>query len=170
MKKVTIILTGVILMSIASLSVKAQSQTATDQATASATIVTPITIDNNSPLAFGLLSPTATAGTVVLTAAETTERTSTNVTLLGTLPFSSAQYIITGETGALYGINVPATITLSATGGYSMDITTSKSKPTTGNQMTAGNNYLYVGGSLAVGASQHPGAYSATYDVTVTYE
>jgi len=170
MKKVTIILTGVILMTIASVSVKADgTQTKTVSATSSATIVTPIAITNSSDLAFGLLSPTAIAGTVNLTDVESTVRSSTNVTLLGTLPISSAKYTITGETGALYGINIPATISLTATGG-TMIITTDQSLLTTGNIMTAGNNFLYVGGTLAVGASQAPGAYSASYDVTVTYE
>ena len=169
MKKVTIILTGVILMTIAALNVNAQSQTATAGATASATIVKPITILNSTPLAFGLLSPTSLAGTVTLTPASTTLRSAENVTLLGTLPVTSAAYAITGETGALYGISIPATISLTGAGDP-MVITTTQSKTATGNVMVAGDNPLYVGGTLAVAANQAAGAYSATYNVTVTYE
>jgi hypothetical protein len=172
MKKVTIILTGVILMTIASVNVKADgTQTKTVAATSSATIVTPIAITNSSDLAFGLLSPTGAAGTVVLTPASTTSRSANGVTLLGTLPVSSATYTITGETDALYKIDLPAGNIAITDGTNSMNVNNfTMNLNSTGNVMASGNNMLYVGATLNVPADQPHGEYVGSYNVTVTYE
>ena len=173
MKKVTIILTGVILMTIGTLSVNAQNgtQTKTASANSSATIVTPIAITNSSDLAFGLLSPTAADGTVVLTPASATSRSANGVTLLGTLPISSATYTITGEPDALYKIDLPIVNIPITDGTNTMNVSnfTMNLNPTA-NVMASGNNMLYVGATLNVPANQPHGEYVGTYNVTVTYE
>lgn len=171
MKKVTIILTGVILMSIAALNATAQSNTKTVAASASATIVTPINIVKDIDMKFGLMSPTGVPGTVVLTPVETTVRSSTGVTLLGTLAVSSAKYTITGETAALYSITLPSANVVITDGTNNMNVNNFKMNLlATGNVMAAGNNTLYVGATLDVPANQPHGAYVGSYNVTVAYQ
>ena len=170
MKKVTIILTGVILMSIASLSVKAQSSATAAGVDASATIVSPIAILKNIDLEFGRIITDADGGTVVLQPAENAAPTYPDLpTQISTGDVTAAKFTITGDPAATYKITMPATISLLGTGDP-MLITTTQSKLATGNVLVAGPNLLYVGGTLAVGASQAAGAYSAKFDVTVAYE
>jgi len=143
----------------------------TDVASASASIITPITIQKNVDLNFGNLAVNATSGHVVLTPALATTRTPDGgVTLpptnLGTI--SAAKFTVTGLAGSVFSINMPATIDLknSSDATKTMTLHTSFS-PATGSTITGGSIFLYVGGTLDVNGSKLAGSYTNTTELIV---
>ena len=168
MKKVTIILTGVILMTIASLNVNAQATSATDDATATARIITPITLTNTQGLAFGNIASSSSIGTVTITPAGVRSHTG-GVTPSAIGTYNNAIYTATGEPNATYSITLPASVTISS-GSNNMTVNNFTSDPTpTGLLSGAGSQTINVGATLNIGASQATGNYSGTYDVTIAY-
>jgi hypothetical protein len=166
MKKVTIILTGVILMTIASVSVKAQ---VTATASTSATIYTPIAITKTVDMNFGnvAVSPTL-PGTVVLAPAGTRTLTGgvTLPTVTGTV--TSAEFTVAGEGTSTFSILIaPAQITL-LNGGNSMIVNNFTSTPTPTGTLVGGTATVNVGGTLNVAAAQAAGLYSNASDLSVT--
>ena len=141
-------------------------------AAASATIVAPIAIAKNVDMNFGGIVPSATAGSVVLSAAASPSRTPTNVTLPTALTgtVTSAKFTVTGGSGSAYSVTLPGTAsTLTATGGATMTVATFTSSNT--GTLTGGSDILYVGGTLSVAANQAAGTYttSTPFSVTVNY-
>lgn len=168
MKKVTIILTGVILMTIASLNVNAQGTTATDDAIATARIITPITLTNTQGLAFGNIAASAALGTVTITPAGVRSNTG-GVTPSAIGTYNNAIYTATGEANATYSISLPASTTITD-GTNNMTVNGFTSDPTpTGLMSGAGSQTINVGATLNVGANQASGNYSGTYNVTIAY-
>jgi len=172
MKKVTIILTGVILMSIASLNANAQA-TATATAVSSATIVTTLEISKASDLNFGNLAVTATAGTVVLAPNADGTRTEAGGVSLpvvnGTV--SAAEFDVLGQEGYAYSISLPTSILLTGSGDdITLDSFTTD-KATNQSTLIEGADSFYVGAKIHVNASQTPGTYTneAGLSVTVNY-
>lgn len=170
MKKVTIILTGVILMTIAALNVNAQ---VTAYAETSATIYTPIAITKTVDMNFGnvAVSPTI-PGTVILAPAGTRTLTG-GVTLpavTGTV--TAADFTVTGEGTSTFSILIaPAEITLS-NGSSTMTVDSFNSTPTPTGALVGGTASVKVGGTLNVNAAQAGGLYTNEGDllsVTVNY-
>lgn len=168
MKKVTIILTGVILMAITSVNVFGQASSATDDASATARIITPIQLTNTQGLAFGNIAASANPGTVTIS--PTGIRTSSGgVTPSAIGTFNNAIYTATGEPNATYTITLPGFITI-ISGANSMTVNGFTSDPTpTGNLGAVGTQTINVGATVIVGANQATGDYSGTYDVTIAY-
>ncbi len=168
MKKVTIILTGVILMTIAALNANAQGSSATAAASATARIITPIAITNTQGLAFGNIAASAALGTVTVSPAGV--RTSTGgVTPSAIGTFNNAIYTATGENNATYSISLPASTTISS-GANNMTVNGFTSNPTpTGLLNASGSQTITVGATLNVGANQATGNYTGTYNVTIAY-
>ena len=169
MKKVTIILTGVILMSIASLNAFADGgSTATSSASASARIITPIALSTTQNLNFGNIASSNTLGTVTISTANV--RTSTGgVTPSAIGAFTQAIYAASGENNATYSIQLPSSVTISD-GTNNMTVNNFVSDPgTTGVLSGSGAQTINVGATLNVGADQATGNYSGTYDVTIAY-
>ena len=167
MKKISILFSLVVLLSIASLSVSAQ---VTATATASATIITPIAITKNLDMSFGNVAVSAIAGTVTLTPANT-RTIAGGVTLpLATGTVNAAKFTVTGLTGSTYSITLPSTALTLTSGGNTMTVTAFTSTPTPTGTLTGGTEVVYVGATLNVGASQAAGTYtSAAFPVTVNY-
>src|SRR5688500_14116799 len=97
----------VVLLLVGSASVKAQS---TAQATATATIVTPISITKITEMNFGNLAvDAASAGSVVLDPSATPNRTPADgVSLPSTTgTVSAARFTVTGNAGYTYAITLP---------------------------------------------------------------
>lgn len=136
-------------------------------ATASATIVTPITISSDRNLSFGNVIAAATAGTVQLSPAGV--RTATTVTLPATTgTVSSARFTITGMTGMAYTVTVPASLSINDGSGNSM--TVNGFTHTATGTLTATTEVFTVGATLQVGANQAAGSYGpASFNVTVAY-
>lgn len=169
MKKVTIILTGVILMSIAALNVNAQN-TATESASATATIHQHLSLAKNVDLAFGGIITDTDGGTVLIPA-----------TLAGTPAYAglpaqlsttttASKFTASGQDGAKFAITLPASIDITS-GTKTMVVNNFVSSAgVTGAQLIGGTNEFYVGATLEVGAGQEAGTYTGTFSVTVTYE
>ena len=168
MKKVTIILASVLLMSIASLNVKAQGSNASASATASAKIITPIALAKTLDLNFGNIASSAALGTVTIAPA------GTRSSLGGVTPsvvgaFSKAAFSATGENNATYAITLPASVNISD-GTHTMLVNAFTSTPTsTGLFSGTGTQTIEVGATLNVAAGQVSGSYTGTYNVTIAY-
>lgn len=140
-------------------------------ASAAATIAAPIAISKVSDLEFGLIAPTASAGTVTVSTAGA--RTGdANVDLLSGDTESAASFSVSGAADQTFSLVVPATATLSATGssgGSPMTATLSDDASGTPTLDGTGAATVNVGAALAVGADQAADAYSGSFTVTVSY-
>jgi hypothetical protein len=136
---------------------------------ASATIVTPITLAKTADLNFGNVAVSSTAGTVVLTAAGTRSSTG-GVTLPATTgTVTSASFTVTGAPNYTFAITLPSTATTITSGANSMTVNSFTSNPSpTGTLNGSGTQTLKVGATLNVSASQAAGAYTSVTPFTVT--
>ncbi|PUZ22822.1 hypothetical protein DCC81_20585 [Chitinophaga parva] len=145
----------------------------TASATATATIVTPISIVKDVDMNFGNVAVQSTAGgTVVLTPAGV--RTATGgVTLPSTATgtITAASFTVTGTGNYTYSITLPSTALTITSGANTMTVTNFTSDPLGVGTLAAGTQTLNVGATLNVSAAQAAGTYvSATpFDVTVNY-
>jgi len=150
----------------------AQTDVKTATVTASATIITPITITKIDDLNFGNIVSTTAGGKVVLSPAGV--RTEAGVQLpavTGTV--TAASFTVTGQDGYAYAVTLPTTAYSIATGTgsanqlMSLDTFTSN---TTGT-LTGGTQTLKVGATLTLVANQIAGTYIGTtpFNVSVNY-
>ena len=148
-------------------------------ASATATILTPIAIAKNVDMDFGNLAVNASPGTCVL--ATDDSRTATGgVTLMAGGSPAAAQFTVTGVAGVNYVITLPSGATTVSDGlatPNTMDVDTWVSNPAGTGTLTAGTSTLYVGATLNVGASQAAGIYSSSnsggsgdFTITVNYQ
>ena len=169
MKKVTIILSSVILMTIAAVSVNAQN-TATANADASATILQHLSLIKNVDLAFGGIITDTDGGTVLIPATPTGTPSYNGLPTQLTATTSAAQFTANGEDEATFAITLPAS-TILTDGSNTMTVDNFVSSVgITGVQLVSSEKMFYVGATLNVGAAQAAGTYSGDFDVTVTYE
>lgn len=159
----------VVLLLVGSVAVKAQS---TAQATATATIVTPISISKTADMNFGNIAvDAATGGSVELTP------TGARIPAFGvSLPattgtVSAAAFTVTGMSGYTYSITLPSSIVLQHSGAFEvMPADTFTSTPSGTGTLTGGTQNITVGATLYVAAGQLDGVYtSGNFDVTVNY-
>lgn len=175
MKNISKIFTTVAIVALSGVATTSFGQaTATAQADAHATIVTPITIVKVNDLEFGNVAVGASSGTVDLDP-NGGARTPTGGVTLPAVPgtVNPASFTVSGQANYVYGITLPSSITI-ASGANSMTISNINSYPTVASGGTlsgSGTETLYVGGTLGVAASQAAGTYStaATFPVTVVY-
>jgi len=144
---------------------------ATATASASATIITPITIVKNVDMNFGNVAVSASlAGTVVLAPAGTrTTGGAGGVTLpSNTGTVAGADFTVSGQASYTYAITLPASATISS-GSNTMTVNGFTSSPaTTGTLSTGGTQDLKVGATLNVTAAQASGTYTNSTGVQVT--
>ena len=144
----------------------------TANATASATIMTPIQIVKNSDIDFGNFATNGGAGTVVLGADNTGARmSSSNISLPNaTGAAKAAGFTVTGEGNAAYSITLPSSGILIYNGVANMVVdafTCSASKVLAG-----GKEIIYLGATVHAGAAQAHGTYSSLgsgIEVSVNY-
>lgn len=186
MKTLTKITASAIIMIGFSFSGFAQTNSVTGTATAE--LVTPITITKNNDMNFGRMSVlNAGAGTVVLTPASL--RTSANVSLsLGGTAAVSANFTVHGDGVNTYALTCSTSCLVSQGAGTGNDImtvgtittftTTTATTSATGSNtgaLTAGSDVVKVGGTLNVLATQNAGTYASTgtngtsFTLTVNY-
>lgn len=171
MKKLTTLFAVLLFMTI-SANVMAQNTATVAEATASARIITKITLENSIPLNFGTIAQTVEGGTVTLSPLSD-EATYSNIkSKINSSTETRASFDVTGEAGALFSIILPSSdVTLTrASGTETMtvgDFTTEASL--TENTLTSGESSFHVGATLNVIANQVPGNYSGSYAVTVNY-
>lgn len=168
-RKNKFLLTTFMLAGIAS-SVHAQE---TASATATATIVTPISITKDVDMNFGNVAvQSTTGGTVILSPAGGRTKTGgvTLPTTTGTV--SAASFTVAGTGNYTYVITLPSTAHTITSGANTMTVTAFTSTPTAAaGQLTAGEQTLNVGATLNVAAAQPSGVYVSTtpFNVTVNY-
>ncbi|MGB8492678.1 MAG: DUF4402 domain-containing protein [Bacteroidales bacterium] len=140
-------------------------------ATATATIVAPIAITKEVDMNFGNVAVSASAGTVVLTPANSRSVTGgcTLPATLGTV--TAASFTVTGTSGYSYSIALPSTPTTISSGGNTMTVSNFTSSPTPTGTLAGGTSTLTVGATLNVAGGQAPGEYvsGTPFTVTVNY-
>ncbi len=142
-------------------------------ATIKANIVTQIVIEKNEDLKFGNIAPSATvAGTVTLSTDGTRTNSGASLsTVAGTV--SAAQFTVTAFAGSRYALTLPANGAVKLTGpGTAMSLTAFTSTAvsgTLGDIPSGGSQVINVGATLNIGVNQAPGAYTASFNVTVAY-
>jgi hypothetical protein len=176
MKKVTIILTGVILMALNAINVNAQNTATVSDANASATIITKITLAKDAEMSFGeiVANTEATIVTLGLNGNLSIETGENKATLFPGTTGIAATFDVTGEAGRNYGITLPndGDVVLSGpSGSIPMVVSSFITSTLSGNTLDgSGLGTFAVGAQLTVGAGQLAGDYTGTYEVTVTYE
>ena len=145
---------------------------ASDTATTTATVVTPIAIVDAQNLNFGEFAA-GTGGTVVLTTGGAASATGDVVLTGGTT--TAAQFTVTGQADASFSIGVADDDLTHTDGVTTMALATthdldgtSQNNPASGT-LTLGTQTIYVGGTLTVGNAQTTGVYSGTITATVNY-
>lgn len=135
-------------------------------ATATAVILTPLSVAATSNLSFGNIIA-GSGGTVTIATNGT--RTSTGVTLPAANPgtISAAQFTVTGTGTSTFTIAVPATHTIS-NGTEDMTVGSFVSDPTPTGTLAGGTATVRVGATLTVGNAQAPGTYTNATGFTIT--
>jgi hypothetical protein len=149
----------------------------TADGTATATVVAPITVAENTAMSFGDIAVGVGGGTVVLANTGGGRTPSGDVEVLATTAGTSAVFDVTGLNGATYSISYTQDAILSDGSGNSMTALATSftdSNSGTGSIGAAGDSFS-VGATLTVTGGQAPGSYSTAnvggqpYQVTVNY-
>ena len=143
------------------------AQGASATASASGTIVSPISIIKDVDMNFGNIAVHATnPGTVVL-ATDGTRSATAGVTLpavTGTV--SAAEFTVNGTEDYTYVVTLPVGVITVANGGNTMDLTDWSSNET--GILTGSTETFNVGATLNVNGGQAPGLYTTGTPFTIT--
>jgi len=135
---------------------------------ASATIASPISIQETTGLSFGSVTAGITAGTVtVAPAGGATYGGGVTNFGGGAVP---AAFLVTGAVNTAYSVSMDLSATLTS-GVNSMTVDTFATNLTNnaGTLSATGTATVNVGATLNVAANQPAGAYTGTYNITVNY-
>ena len=145
---------------------------ATATASASANIITPISIAKTVDMNFGNVAVSATvAGTAILAPGGTrTTGGAGGVTLPATTgTVSAANFTVSGQASYTYAITLPSTTVTISSGSNTMNVTAFTSSPSaTGLLSSGGTQTLTVGATLNVTNGQAAGAYTSATALPVT--
>ena len=146
------------------------AQPFTANATATATIVTPLSISHvtgtDTELSFGNIIADADGGTVAISPAGGQTLTGlTAPSIPGTI--SAATFTVAGMDGASYAITLPGSHTISS-GSNNMTVNGFTSNPSGTGTLTGGTQVLRVGATLNVTGGQAAGTYTNAGGFTVT--
>lgn len=142
----------------------------------SITVIRPLTVTNDTPMAFGTVVRPATSagnGTVAVAAAATPARSVTgDVVALASTSASAAKFTLDGEGGQTVSVTVPASFDM-ASGSDTLTVATSKDIGATvtlsGALGSDGTKVFYVGGSVPITNATASGAYAGTFTVSASY-
>lgn len=137
-------------------------------ANASAEVLSTLTLTADSALNFGQIAAN-TGGTVTVNADGTVVPSGT---LISTGTRAPAGFTVTGTNNANVVLTLPASATLTRSGGTeTMTITGFNSNPPGAFQLSGtGSATFNVGGTLGVAAAQAAGVYNGTFSVSVEYQ
>jgi hypothetical protein len=171
MKKVLIVAGAVSALALTSTPALAVSPTT--QATATARIVKPLTLDSVRNLDLGTIVLSGTAPytqTVGITQAGVFSCGGASLTCSGTT--QTAQYTATGTQGQTLTVAGSATIPLVNQTQTSPNLTLTVAYPTAGSVVlnSAGTVTFDLGGSIQVSDTTADGVYTGTFDVTADYQ
>lgn len=140
---------------------------------ADAKVIAPISITNtgSTPLNFGTVSRSATAGTIIVTPAGLRSNTG-GATILSSSLFSAAPFSVTGENSAAYNITLPDNddVVLTRIDGTETMEVTAFAHNSTLVLSGSGAATFSVGATLNLDADQVAGSYHGTFSVTVAYQ
>lgn len=145
--------------------------------TGTGTIFQPIALTKTSDLSFGtLVRPASGSGVVSINAADGVRSLTGSGALLSGGPNnapSRAAYTVSGEGGQTFSITVPASFSMTRSGGSeTLAITldpTATSGTLSGSLGAQGSASFGVGGSVSVGDTTATGSYAGSFNVTVAY-
>lgn len=145
-----------------------------DTGTATATVLRSISLDKTADLAFGrIVRPISGSSTITVSATTGLRSISGSAAGLPTPSTSRAAYAVTGEGGRTLSISIPATVTMTRTGGsdtLSITTTNTLSSPKLSSILgNAGSYNFWVGGSFPITSTTTPGAYSGVFTVSAAY-
>lgn len=168
--------TALATVALAAIAAPAVAQSSATQSTsATVKIVQPITLTKDSDLAFGtVVRPTTGSNTVTISnASDTPALTGAGDAALATSTTSRAAFTVGGEGGQTFSITVPASVTMTRSGGAeTLSVTLTKSASSgslSGAIGSAGSATFNVGGALTVSSSTVSGNYSGSFNTTVAY-
>lgn len=148
-------------------------QAASVSGTATARVVTPISISQNTPMNFGDVAVGTGGGTVVLLTDDSRSVTG-DAEALSTTTGTAAIFDVTGFSGATYAISYTAG-TLSDGGGNTMTVNAFTDDTAGSGTLILGSDQFVVGATLNINGGQATGTYSTgnaggtAYTVTVNY-
>jgi hypothetical protein len=175
MKKIIVLFTAVFMM--AGFTVKVMAQTSDMKSNdAKAQVLGAIALTTVNPLQFGGFTCGASGGTVVIAVNGDRSKTGADLVLVtGTVTPTAASYTVTGTGLATYSIVIPVAsfnvTNTTGSGNETMAVTDMGcSYATLHSAFSAGGTDAFTaGGTLTAGASQAPGVYTGTFNVTVAY-
>lgn len=148
-----------------------EQQSATN--TASATIITPMTITSGGAMNFGNIISNLTGGTVLLSTDNSTTPTGVEK---GQVPgtISAATFDVTGQDGYAYAVTLPTTyeiVTGTGTRTETQKMTLTLFTTDASKLLTNGADSFKVGATLTVRPGQSAGDYTGTspFEVSVNY-
>ena len=142
---------------------------ATATATVTANIIIAMSLTAQSSMAFGDISTSSTAGSVVLST--TGSRSNIGGTSINSaIPGTPGEFNATGEPLATFSVSMPSTVQLTNTSNNSMTVDNFISEPDiTGQLDSSGSKGVMVGATLHVGSQQAFGSYSGLMSLNVNY-
>lgn len=176
---------GRLALVLAAVAIAQPAQAARDNALAIGEILNPIVVINEDDMDFGDITPQGADGTVVLKPAATATCTTTG-SVIRTGTCRAATFV--GDTAFLFLLRVTKPvgdqINLTGPGGATMRLDNftivggpgtiaSGSTPTEEDflvQNGDGSFTVYVGGTLNVAATQRPGVYNGTFEISFNYD
>ena len=169
MRKFILSLFAIVMVASFSNKVMAQSNADSD---ALATLIVPLSIANDVAMDFKTVAASATAGTVVMTAAATAVVTAHDgATVVSGTP-TAGKFTVTGDGTQAFTITLPATastLTGSVSGDITVDTWTCSEADLNNAALASGTLVFYVGGTLNIDADEVAGLYSGTFNVIVDY-
>ena len=172
MRKLSALLTAGLVLGLSGLAMAANTSVASLSATATASVVLPININEDTQMSFGKFSPGIAGGgggAVVVSKSGAARSATGAVTLVNetVLASSPSVFTVTGEAGLVYDITIPDLVP-HLTGPGAFMIATLDPSQTSGT-LTLGTNTFKVGASLAVAETQAAGNYTGHYAISVAY-
>ena len=164
MKKV--LLTAAVALTVSAPAYAASGNTSTAAGSAAANVITPIVLTHVSgaQLNFGSFT-TGTGGTVVVTAGNSASVTG-DVAFVPGSATAADQFSLTGDNARSFSI---ATTGGSVVNGATSIAFTTAPSAATGTTSASGSASFTVGGTLSLAGTEAAGAYTGTYNATVTY-
>jgi len=140
-------------------------------ASATATLVTPLSILKTADLNFGVLSSSSTIGTATISTDGTTINTTGGVKSISTLGLSAAIFDVNGANDANLTITYPTTFPIKLMNGTD-EVSITALSNTAGTKLSStGNLPITMGATLSIPANSKAGVYSnnTALSVTVNY-
>ncbi|MFT5218604.1 MAG: hypothetical protein ACI9LO_001314 [Planctomycetota bacterium] len=151
--------------------VGASAYAASEPGTASAELIAPLTISENTPIDFGTLAAGPSASVIAMSSAGTRTLSSGDAELITSDAGNAAIFDVTGAGTSIYAISFSASATVES-GSNLMTVNGFSSSIGLTGGLIAGAQSFNVGANLNVGASQPAGTYTTAgspYTVTVNY-